>query len=1124
MSASCTLEIATHPAARELWPELRLEAAHLLFGPSPWMFEARGDPGESAQQAIAHRTGEPLLAGHVVCAADELHYAVMPACGAERGRDPYAATAVALDIVFANGMLASQLGLVDQHGVALDPVAAHAAGTHYPDQWNYRSVSLARCAGLEIAQILLRVWFGPIDTTSRMASADQQSNGEPPIVLRGLLDAISIKAPSRGGEDPLDWVRTTRGSNSTIGYSRGNTAPLVARPHGFVFGLAVTDAADSARPYSYQPVGTVGPKLEALAVSHLPSPWLGDWGVFQIMPVLDGPSSLTPDSRARGFSHDDELDRPHHHRVTLAGGISAELSATHHCLLMRFGYPGAQGTLVFDQLDHLGELTLPPAGGQELSAYVAGPRGGYPRTYLYGYLDTPIAAAEVAPAKPGGRVSGWVSAELDADRALTLRLGTSFISVAQARRNLLADGLVREAGGRLHPAASFAEVVAAGAAEWNRALGRVRVSGATADQLVTLYSGMYRIGLYPNFAHEDVAWRQPESEQPQLAHGPVFVDASVRSAEAGAPRPGRLSVNSGAWDAYRTSWPALMLLEPDTAGQLLDGLLGHYRDHGWTSRWACPGPVDCMTGTATDTVLADAMVKGIAGFDYELAYESALRNATVPSRDERFGRKGLARSIFRGYTDTDTPEGMSWTLDSALDDNSIATMAGILLDSAGEPGYPPARLRALRAERAYLLSRATRYANCFDPRVGFFQGRRPDGSWRHDPREFDPAVWGYDYTETNAWGASLAAAHDGGGLAWLYGGPAGMAVMMDQMLATPETGDVRQAGSYAFAIHEMLEARDARMGMLALSNQPAHHLPFMYMFAGQHHKTQAILRAALARLFVGSEIGQGYLGDEDNGEMSAWYLWAALGLYPLVPASGEYVITAPLWPRAEVGLPGGRRWLIEAPRSSPDDVYIQRVWVDGRRWEAVTLRHRDLVAGGRMRVELGSVPSRWGEGNTPESLTPLGNPPQVLLDLTTPGAARGGAATFNGPAGAAADMFADDSAGPVLELRSGDWVGYGLQGPAEVQLYTVTISRPGEYAWILEGLRAGHWEILDNARQEFFKWPLQTRPFLVDPGPPVAGLRFVASSAIGLSQLEFCRFTSAPAAGIVPTEVWTEGL
>ena len=516
---------------------------------------------------------------------------------------------------------------------------------------------------------------------------------------------------------------------------------------------------------------------------------------------------------------------------------------------------------------------------------------------------------------------------------------------------------------------------------------------------------------------------------------------------------------------------------------MLDGFVEHYRDGGWTPRWSAPGYQDCMVGTSSDLVFADAAVKNIPGFDLEEAYDSAVKNATVPSADPAVGRKGLTTGIYQGYIDSSTEEGMSWSLENAITDFGIHRFADLLAARCA-PG--DSRRRQYEADSAYFTNRALGYRLLFDHEARFFRGRDAAGRFEAPADSFDPALWGRDYTETNAWGMAFTAVHDGQGLTALYGGQAGLEAKLDAFFATPETGDTAVKGSYPTVIHEMTEARNIRMGMFGLSNQPAHHIAFMYSFTAAPGKTQAITREALGRLFAGGEIGQGYPGDEDNGEMSAWYFLTAIGLYPLTLGSGGYVITSPLFERVNVTLTTGKVLSIIANDNSRDNIYMQRLRVNGEEWHSTFIDHALLAEGATLEFWMGAEASRWGTAPDacPPSITPRDVQLNVSADLT--GTSDCVVTSSNGNP----HCVSDDSSAVSLSLPVGGWIAYTLPQPRALDFYTVTAG-PSLTHWSLEGsVDADHWVELDIRSDEQFLWERQLRPFLFEDKREFANYRF----------------------------------
>jgi hypothetical protein len=457
---------------------------------------------------------------------------------------------------------------------------------------------------------------------------------------------------------------------------------------------------------------------------------------------------------------------------------------------------------------------------------------------------------------------------------------------------------------------------------------------------------------------------------------------------------------------------------------------------------------------------------------------------------------------------------LSWTLEGTLNDFGIAQFATAM--ASGE--HDAALARRYREEAEYFYARAADYVRLFDPATGFFRGRDAEGKWRQSREAFDPRVWGGDYTEANAWNFVFSAAHDVDGLATLVGGRDALARRLDQFFATPETAEARFAGSYGQVIHEMTEARDVRLGLYAHSNQPSHHIPWMYVGAGQPWKTQRITREVVRRLYLGSEIGQGYPGDEDNGEMSAWYLFAMLGLYPLRMGAPEYVIGSPAFDRVDVRLDSGRTLTVVARDNGPENVYVQSLKVNGESWKRPWIPHDLVAAGGMLEFQMGSTPSSWGSGAdvSPRSMTAPGSRPSGFEDLSGSSVA----AVSNG--GGSAAPLVDDDASTSLSLQASSTVSFAFADPAEIGHYTITMgdSPPRMFAWTLEGRDdKGRWAVLDRRLHERFEWKRQLRPFRVaNPGAyHEYRLRFETSAAFDLAELELLvPGTGAPASRAAP--------
>ncbi|BCJ55156.1 alpha-1 2-mannosidase [Actinoplanes sp. NBRC 14428] len=986
-----------------------------------------------------------------VTADTELSYLVFPEFNRDDQANP--ATYTAVDLAFTDGTYLSGLKALDQNGIVVSPAAQGASKTLYTSQWNKRTSRIGKvAAGKTIDRILV--------------GYDKPSG---PTTFRAWYDDIALAevAPAKPRSHLSEYAETRRGTQSSGDFSRGNNFPATAVPHGFNFWTPMTDANTTRWLYEYHRSNNAAnrPTIQAFSSSHQPSPWMGDRQTFQLMPSA---ATGTPDAdrqkRALSFSHDNEVAKPYYYGVTFDNGIKAEFAPTDHAAQFQFTFTGDSSNVIFDNVNGDAGLTI-DAANRSVSGWSdvnsGGGSSGMTRMFMYATVDAPLVASGMLPA--GNRPStGYVKVDTTQDKTVTVRMATSLISVEQARHNLDLE---------IAADATLASVRDRAQAAWDAKLRTVEVEGASEDQLVTLYSNLYRLFLYPNSGYENTG----------TAQSPVYkhvVQSAVTSpgsspTETGAPvKDGKVYVNNGFWDTYRTTWPAYSLLTPDTAGEMVDGFVQQYRDGGWISRWSSPGYANIMVGTSSDVAFADAYLKGVPGIDAEAAYQAAVKNATVNPPNENVGRKGLASGIFKGYTPSDaTGEAMSWAMDGYINDFGIANMA----DALSRKGGPKAAEYAEQAE--YFRNRAMNYVHMFDEKVGFFQGKDTAGNWRRSPETYDPRVWGYDYTETNGWNMAFHAPQDGQGLANLYGGREGLAKKLDTFFSTPETAQF--TGSYGGTIHEMLEARDVRMGQWGFSNQPSHHIPYMYDYTGQPYKAQKIVREALSRQYLGSEIGQGYPGDEDNGELSAWYVFSALGFYPLQMGTPAYAIGSPLFTKATVNLPGGKKIVVNAKNNSAENVYVQSLKVNGVSQTSTSLQHSAIADGAVLDFTMGPEPSSWGTGETaaPRSLTNGDEVAKPLRDLTGPGK------------GTASDpVLVDDTSATrtVFSTATPSWNYRFTSGGEQADYYTLTSGAVAgdPKAWKLSGSYDGTtWTTIDERADQTFDWRLQTRPYkIAKPG------------------------------------------
>ncbi|MFB9660279.1 glycoside hydrolase domain-containing protein [Glycomyces mayteni] len=980
---------------------------------------------------------------------------------------PHAALAVAVDVRFDDGSrLGAEPRLRDRYGFAPDPDAQFAAAWSMPEQWNADAVQLEAWAGRS----------GAVEVVLGTESLVDSNAGE----VTGFVEVVVGTRGPDPGPSPSDLVDTRRGTHSGSRFSRGNTIPITARPHGFCFLTPATDAADSRWPYRWSVHDDPqGRRLEAVQFSHQPSPWIGDRGVLQLMPFLGAPVS-SRSGRRRWIEPGTETARPHAYSAVLRarddGGLRLEVTATDHGGAFRAtaADPDALTGFVIDQLTDAGHLEFSPGGS--FSGWIPEGRaewGDPPRTYFAGRALAPAASGMLGDdGRP--RVAGFVAAAGE----LEVRVSQSFVSVEQARRNLDQE---------LPAERAFEDLREGLRAEWDALLGAVAIPAlepherpfrglADDEDRARLASALYRLHLYPNRAAENAG----TAASPQW----VFANPMVPKGSEGPPvQAGNLFVNNGYWDTYRTAWPAFALLDPDASGAMLDGLLEQWRQGGYMARWSAPGYVDCMVGTSSDQIFADADRWGVP-FAREDAFTSAWKNACEPSADPRRGRKGIGRARFTGYVANEVPEGMSWSLENAVSDDAVARFASRLAAIAEDP----ARYRAFAR---YFGNRSRSYRVLFDPEHGFFRGRGVDGAFADGP--FDPRVWGGDNVETNAWGMSVTAVHDGPGLAALYGGPAGLRAHLDRLFAEPETAHEAFGGAYGAVIHEQREARAQRSGMCALSNQPAHHIPWMHVFGDAPWRAGELVHGLAERLFAGAVVGQGFPGDEDNGEMSMWWLWAALGLYPLVLASGELRIGSPLHDDVSVRRSGGGLLRVRSHRRSPGARYLT-----GARLNGAALRRPVLdvdALQGDADLEL-----HFTDDAAEASASPLwrGSPVPVPWRPDLTGAT--GAAVGSVPNPAA--LFDDGASGSVTELSSGDWAGWRFPEPRRVSDATVTAGEDTAAGLIWEASDDGRaWTPVATTHAEALSAD-RTTPFSFAEPVATAMLRVRALAPVSLRQLE----------------------
>lgn len=707
----------------------------------------------------------------------------------------------------------------------------------------------------------------------------------------------------------VDYVNPLMGTQSTFELSAGNTYPAIARPWGMNFWTPQTGKMGNGWQYVY-----TSNKIRGFKQTHQPSPWMNDYGQFSIMP-LTGKPEFDEEKRASWFSHKAEVAKPHYYKVYLSDyDVLTELTPTERAVMFRFTFPDSERSyIVVDAFDKGSYVKILP-DERRIVGYTTRNTGGVPdnfKNYFVIEFDKPFtytAAVDNGNLREGvceqqsahaGAVIGFSTRKGEKVHA---RIASSFIGYEQAERNLLELG-----------SDGFDALVQKGAEAWNDVLGRIEVEGGSWEQQRTFYSCLYRSLLFPRAFYEFDADGNPVHYSPY--NGQVL--------------PGYMYTDTGFWDTFRCLFPFLNLMYPSVNRQMQEGLLNAYRESGFFPEWASPGHRDCMIGNNSASVLVDAYLKGVQVDDVETLYRGLVHGTEhVHPKVPSTGRLGHDYYNRLGYVpyDVNIKENTARTLEYAYNDWCIYRLAKALNRPA--------------EEQKRFAERAMNYRNVFDPESRLMRGRNKGGDFQSP---FSPLKWGDAFTEGNSWHYTWSVFHDPQGLIDLMGGREAFVTMLDSVFAVPPLFD---DSYYGQVIHEIREMTVMNMGNYAHGNQPIQHMIYLYNYAGQPWKAQYWLRRVMDGLY--SPTPDGYCGDEDNGQTSAWYVFSALGFYPVCPGTDEYVLGSPLFRKATLHLENGRTLSIEAPDNSRENVYVKSLRWQGKNYTRNYLKHFDLLQGGRL--------------------------------------------------------------------------------------------------------------------------------------------------------------------------------
>ena len=750
------------------------------------------------------------------------------------------------------------------------------------------------------------------------------------VLLTSLLTVASLTAKAAvTPAEPVDYVSTLVGTESKIQLSTGNTYPAVAMPWGMNFWMPQTGKMGDGWAYVYR-----ADKIRGFKQTHQPSPWINDYGQFSILPIT-GKAEFDQDKRASWFSHKAEIATPYYYRVYLADyDIVAELAPTERACAMRFTYPeNDKSFVVVDAFDKGSYVKILPEK-QMIVGYTTKNSGGVPdnfKNYFVVKFDKPFTyKAAVADGTVGegnteatcNHAGAIIGFQTKRGEVVNVQVASSFISEEQALRNLgeLKDG-------------SFDRIKAEGRKTWNNVLGKIEIEDQNIDHKRTFYSCLYRSVLFPRSFFEYDAQGKAVHYSPY--NGKVL--------------PGYMFTDTGFWDTFRCLFPLLNVMYPSMNTKMQEGLVNAYKESGFLPEWASPGHRGCMVGNNSASIVADAYLKGLRGYDAEELWKAVVHGANnVHPTVSSTGRLGHEYYNTLGYVPYDVKinENVARTLEYAYDDWCIYKFGKALGKS--------------EKELKPFLARAYNYKNVFDPETKLMRGRNKDGKFQSP---FSPLKWGDAFTEGNSWHYTWSVFHDPQGLIDLMGGKQVFNQMLDSVFNVPPLFD---DSYYGAVIHEIREMQIMNMGNYAHGNQPVQHMIYLYGYSGEPWKTQYWIRQTMDRMYNANP--DGYCGDEDNGQTSAWYVFSAMGFYPVCPGSGEYVLGAPRFDEMTLHLENGKNVSIKARNNEDENCYVKALQLNGAPYTKNYVTRTDLMNGAQFVYDMASEPNK--QRGTAESDAP----------------------------------------------------------------------------------------------------------------------------------------------------------
>ncbi len=737
-------------------------------------------------------------------------------------------------------------------------------------------------------------------------------------------NSSSLYLSSSLTDSPVDLVNPLMGTDSDFSLSNGNTYPAIALPWGMNFWTPMTSKMGDGWTYKYDEN-----KIRGIKQTHQPSPWINDYAAFSLM-ALTGSLKYQEDERASWFSHKAETALPHHYQVYLADyDIVAEVTPTERAAHFRFTFPQADSAYILLDAFFKGSKVKIIPEERKIIGYCRNNSGGVPdnfHNYFVATFDKDFREVHTwgdgwkffpkQRQQEGEHVGAIVGFATEKGEQVHVKVASSFISPEQAERNLQA-----EIG-----ADGFAATLEKAKSVWNSELNRIKVQGANSKDVQTFYSCLYRLLLFPRKFYE-------LDERGEIMHYSPY---------NGEVLPGYQFTDNGFWDTFRAVFPFFALMYPDLNSQIMQGLVNTYLESGWLPEWASPGHRDCMIGSNSASLISDAYIKGVRGFDVEALYEALQKNASVGDGRpvNSVGRAGVDYYNELGYVpyDVGIHENAARSLEYAYADFALAQLA---------------RQLGKEEDAQKFYQQSLNYKLLYDPETGWMRGKNKDGKFQEP---FNPLKWGDAFTEGNSLHYTWSVFQDIAGLMDLMGGKEAFAQKLDQVFEMPPVFD---ASYYGFTIHEIREMQIVNMGNYAHGNQPIQHMIYLYNHAGQSWKAQEKVREVMDKLYAPTP--DGYCGDEDNGQTSAWYVFSALGFYPVTPGTTQYIIGSPLFDQVEMALENGKSFVIKAQDNQKDNVYIRNATLNGQAYDRCWIDHSDIIKGGALEFQMSSKPAKnWG--------------------------------------------------------------------------------------------------------------------------------------------------------------------